>query len=145
MGRALAGGAVVAAVLAGLLAIFHAVLWGGLGQTTILVLGAWAIGVTVRGLAWGGAPHRASRAPVAIAALLGAAAWAGAMAAAWLLSLALLPNSVRTFAERIAGTPFTEWIGPQLTPFRFVEGLLIVAIAAFAARSAAVPAGDDAA
>lgn len=144
LARALAGGAAVAGVLALLLAIFQAVLWGGVGQTTILVVGAWAIGVTVRGLAWGGAPHLPSRAPVVLAAALGAAAWAASLAGAWILSLALLPNSVRTLAERIAATPFPDWVGPQLSPFRFVEALLIVAIAAFAARSAAVRDGDGA-
>ncbi len=138
MNRALVGGASIAIVVVYALGAGRWVSTDA-GWYRSLVRPPWQPPDVVFGIIW---PYNF--------VMLGVAGWtvAGRESRAeqtvWLVSLALLPNSVRTFAERIASTPFLEWLGPQLTPFRVIEGLLIVAIAAFAARSAAVRDGADA-
>jgi len=104
------------------------------------VAGGWAVGAAVRRGAWAGLPHRASAAPEVLGLLLGAATWIAGLALAWLVAMAILPASERSLIERLAGTPFLDWLGPQLG-LADVLGLVLAALLGwFGARSAATVA-----
>jgi hypothetical protein len=135
MGRALAWGLAAAAGTAILLGIVHAVLSNAFGQLAVPILGGWLVGWAVRCGAWRGRLHRPSSAPVALAAGLGVATWAAGLLCAWLLSQAILPGSTRSFPDRLAATPFLDWLAPQLSVLDGVRLLLLVVAAAFGARS----------
>lgn len=120
------GGALAYVVPAALLL---AVLSITAGLVAIAVLGGWLIGVGVRTGAWRGLAHRPSKAPLALAAVLGAVAWLGGLVLAWIVSMAILPLSSRTFLERIVATPFPEWIAPQLAPLDYLVLAMLVIVA----------------
>jgi hypothetical protein len=129
--RSLAGASLLAIGTASLTALAWALLRGvlELGLTALVVsaLGGWAIGVVLR----------QARAPVLLAVIVGLAAWLLGLVFSWLLAMALLPGSSRTFLERLEGTPFVDWLSPQLGPLEVAGLLLTVAAAAYGARPAA--------
>jgi hypothetical protein len=103
----------------------------GLGFTALAVsaLGGWGIGAILR----------RARAPVLLAVLLGLVAWALGLVFSWLLAMALLPASSHTFVERLQGTPFLDWLSPQLGLLEVAGLLVTVAAAAYGARPSARP------
>jgi hypothetical protein len=48
--------------------------------------------------------------------------------------MALLPGSTRSFFERLAATPFLDWLAPQLGPIEILALVVLVGAAAWAAR-----------
>lgn len=108
-------------------ALLLAVLSITAGLVAIAVLGGWLIGVGVRTGAWRGLAHRPSKAPLALAAAIGALAWLAGLVLAWLISQAMLPTSTRPYLDRLAATPFPDWVAPQLAPLDYlVLGVLVV-------------------
>lgn len=90
-------------------------------------------------MAWGASPHlpRTDLPGIgvpAIAALLGALAWLAGSAVDYLISLALLPGSSRTFGERLADQPFTSWLAPQLSLLDAAEIVVLMVVAWRSAR-----------
>ncbi|MFN8619801.1 MAG: hypothetical protein U0869_11555 [Chloroflexota bacterium] len=136
--RAALLGALVGLGTAALSAIFWAVLSITAGLLAIAILGGWLIGVAVRTGAWSGRPHRPSRSPVALAVALGIFTWAGTLLLAWLISMAILPGSTRSFLERLDAQPFLDWVSPQLEPLDYVRLVLLMLIPAWSARTPAL-------
>jgi hypothetical protein len=99
-----------------------------LGPTALAVaaVGGWSIGVVLR----------EARAPAILAALVALGAWLLGLIFSWLLAMALLPGSSRTLLERITGTPFLDWLAPQLGVLELVGLLIFVVVAAWTARPA---------
>lgn len=114
------------------------------GLLVVAAAGGWAVGASVRRGAWAGMRHRPSAAPEVMGLLLGAATWVVALVMGWLVAMAILPASARSFGDRLAGTPFLDWLAPQLG----LVDLLCLALAAvlgwMGARSGATRAGDGA-
>lgn len=122
------GAAVLEAMLIGLLA---AVIWAlikGLlefpGVLAVAVVAGWAIGAVL----W------QVRASPLMAALIAGAAWLLGLVLAWLVAMAILPGSSRTFLERIEATPFLEWQGPQFGAIEVLGLVLYVGAALYGAR-----------
>ena len=55
---------------------------------------------------------------------------------AWLVAMTILPGSSRTFTERLAATPFLDWLSPQVGIADLLSLLLFVVFGAIGARSA---------
>jgi hypothetical protein len=131
--RSLPGALLAAGVVVLLAAAAWSLLRGvlELGPTSLAVaaLGGWGIGAVLR----------QARAPVLLAVLLGLVAWLLGLVFSWLLAMALLPSSTRTLAERLEGTPFLDWLTPQVGPLEVVGLLVYGAAAAYAARPSARP------
>lgn len=96
------------------------------GLIALAILGGWAVGAAVRRGAWAGLPHRPSASPGLLGLLLGALTWVGALVLAWVVAMAILPGSERSLLERLAATPFPDWLGPQVG----LADLLCLALAA---------------
>jgi hypothetical protein len=94
------------------------------GVLIVAALGGWAIGA----LLW------QVRASPLIAAVIAGLAWVTGLVFAWLLAMATLPGSSRTFLERVEGTPFLEWLGPQFGVVEIAGLVLYVAAALYGAR-----------
>jgi len=124
---AAAGGAVVWLVAAGVIDLS-----GGL-IVAAGVLG-WVIGAAIRAGTWGGAIHAVDDRAGAIAAILGLVSWLGGSFLVYLYSLATLPASALTFAERLAAQPFVDWLGPQLLPLAPLELAAFALLGWYAAR-----------
>jgi hypothetical protein len=104
-----------------------------LGLLAIAAVGGWAIGVAVAWGSWGFGVHPLITGPPLLAAVLGGLAWLGGSVVDYLLSLAILPGSTRTFQERVAQQPFGDYLGQQLS---LVDGLAVVLLVTLAWRSA---------
>lgn len=121
--------AVVEALLVGLLtAVVWALLKGLLefpGVLAVALIGGWAIGV----LMW------QVRARPVLAAALATLAWLIGLLLTWLVAMATLPGSSRTFLERVEGTPFLDWLTPQLGPLEVFSLVLYVLAALYGARA----------
>jgi hypothetical protein len=122
------GSAILLAGAAGLLAalawsVLRAILELGPGALVVAALGGWGIGASLR---------QARGSPV-LAACIGGLSWLAGLLLTWLLSMAILPGSSRTFSERVAATPFLDWLAPQLG---LLEATALVAFVGFAAWSA---------
>jgi hypothetical protein len=137
----------VRAAIAGLLAALAASLvWGvtravldlDLGLLVIAVGGGWAVGQAVWWGAWGEARKAEvtvpERWPAAMAAVLGSGVWLGGSFVAYLISLATLPGSTLSFAERLSSTPFDAWLIPQLGVLDALEIALLAILAWRTAR-----------
>jgi hypothetical protein len=107
------------------------------GIIAVAVAGGWFIGAATRHGAWDGQPHRPSAAPTVAGAALGAVCWAAGLVGAWLVAMAILPGSSRTFTERLAATPFLDWLSPQVGIADVLSLLLLVVFGATGTRSAA--------
>jgi hypothetical protein len=87
-------------------ALLRSVLDISVGSLVVAALGGWAIGGSLRrGVSGASAP---------LAAALGAVGWLSSLVLAWLVAMAVLPESTRSLTERLATTPFFEWLLPQL-------------------------------
>lgn len=136
--RATLLGGLVGLGVAALSALFWAVLSITAGLLAIAILGGWLIGVAVRTGAWSGRPHRPSRTPLALAAILGVLAWVATLLLAWLVSMAILPGSTRSFPERLAALPFLDWVSPQLEPLDYLRLVLLAGIPWWSAHTTAL-------
>ncbi len=104
-----------------------------LGLLAIAAVGGWAIGVAVAWGSWGFGVHPRMTGPPFLAAVLGGLAWLGGSMIDYLVSLAILPGSTRTFPERVAQQSFGDYLGQQLS---LVDGLAVALLVLFAWRSA---------
>jgi hypothetical protein len=125
------GAGLVAATLA---AVFNAGLNLPIGVVVVAALGGWLIGRAVRQGAWAGRVHVLHRGPIVLAILLALGTWLAGEVGAWMLSLALLPESVRSFGDRIAALPFLDWLSPQFGPFEILGIFLLTGLAWFWSR-----------
>ena len=100
-------------------ALLKGILELSLGLLALAAFGGWAIGAVL----W------QVRAAPLLAMAIAALAWLGGLVGTWLVAMAILPASVRTFPERLESTPFLDWLAPQ---FGVVEiaGLVVFLIAA---------------
>ena len=137
MGRALGWGLLVVVVVAVASALLRGILDLSGGAIAVAVGGGWLIGAAVRRGAWGGRAHRPSSGPTLLGAGLGALCWLAGLVGAWVVAMAILPASSRTLPERLAATPFLDWLSPQLGLADVLSLLLFVGFAWFGARSAA--------
>jgi hypothetical protein len=91
----------------------------GPGLLGVAIVGGWSIGALlwqVRATPW-------------LAAAIAALAWLAGLILTWLLALAILPASSRTFIERVEGTSFLDWLSPQFGLLE-VTGLALYLLAA---------------
>jgi hypothetical protein len=117
----LAGAAGIAAAFAW--SVLRAVLELGPGSLVVAALGGWGIGTSLR---------QAGGSPI-LAAVIGGLSWLAGLLFTWLVAMAILPGSTRTFVERVTATPFLEWLTPQLG---LLEAAALVAFVGFAGWSA---------
>jgi hypothetical protein len=139
--RSLALGVVAAALVATGHALLRSVLDLSIGTLALAALGGWLIGFAVRWGSWSGRPHRPSRWPGPAAMCLAVLAWVAGLVVSWLVALWLLPESTRTFGERLMDQPFIDWLAPQLGILEPVQLALLVGVAWVAARSGEPAAG----
>jgi hypothetical protein len=122
------GAAVLVASAAGLAAalawsILRAILELGPGSLVIAALGGWGIGTALR----------QASGPPTLAAVIGGLSWLASLILTWLLAMAILPASTLTFPERLAGTPFLEWLAPQIGLLEVAGLVVFVGFAAWSA------------
>ncbi|MBA3851300.1 MAG: hypothetical protein H0X59_02900 [Chloroflexi bacterium] len=127
-------GLLVAAAVALVLGLLRAVFELGPGLLVVAAVGAWLLGEAVARVAWGAVPHLPRADVPRIAAVLGAMAWLAGSAVDYLVSLALLPGSSRTFGERLSDQPFPAWLAPQLSLLDAAEIVVLVVVAWRSAR-----------
>ena len=139
LGRALLLGLATVSAIVVVSALLRDILDLSSGLLVVAGAGGWLIGAGVRQGAWAGRPHLSSRILGLVGLGLGALCWLLGLLAAWLLSMAILPGSSRSLPDRLAATPFMDWLSPQLDPLDFVQLLLLVGVAWYVARSGAVP------
>lgn len=96
----------------------------GVGLLAVAVIGGWGIGAVLR-------PIRRGR---VIAVGFAALAWLCGLLGTWLIAMALLPGSSRTFTERLEATPFVDWLAPQFGLLEIISFGLFMAAAAYGAR-----------
>ena len=140
MGRAVVAGVVVGLVVAAAAALLRSILDLTTGLLALAVLGGWGVGAAVRWGAWAGMAHRPSAAPEVLGLVLGALTWLAAMVLAWVVSMAILPGSERSLPDRLLGTPFLDWLGPQLGLAELLALGLAAVLGWFGARSASTTA-----
>lgn len=133
-GRGAVAGLIAAAGTAFVSGALSAVLDVDLGLIVVAALGGWIIGVAVARGTWRSPDHPPWSVPRAVAATLGAVAWLGAGLVDWIVSQAILPASERGLFERLAATPFLDWLAPQLSLVDGLEVLLLVVVAWRSAR-----------
>ena len=95
------------------------------GLLVVAALGGWAIGAVLYQV----------RAAPPLAAGIAALAWLAGLVATWLVAMAILPGSSRTFMERLEGTPFIDWLSPQFGLLEVVGLLVYVVAALYGARA----------
>jgi hypothetical protein len=137
MARGVGLGLVAGVVVALACALVRGILDLTTGIIVFAVVGGWVIGAAVRQGAWGGQPHRPSSAPAVAGACLGALCWLAGVAGAWVVAMATLPGSSRTLPERLASTPFLDWLAPQVGLADLLSLLLFAGFGWFGTRSAA--------
>jgi hypothetical protein len=116
-----------------LVVIVAALAWGvlkgileiGIGLVPIALLGGWLIGTILRSVS-----HA-----LPLAMTMAALAWLGGLLCTWLLAMAILPGSSRSFLERLEGTPFLDWLSPQFGIIEVVALLAYLGAAAYGARA----------
>jgi zinc transporter ZupT len=94
------------------------------GVLAVAVVAGWAIGA----LLW------QVRARPAMAAAIAVATWLLGLVLTWLVAMAVLPGSSRTFLERVQGTPFLDWLAPQSGATEVLGLVLYVVSALYGAR-----------
>lgn len=131
--RGAAAGLAATLVTALAMGVLAAIFQVELGLLAIAAVGGWAIGVSVAWGSWGFGVHPRMTGPPLLAAVLGGLAWLGGSVVDYLISLAILPGSTRTFQERVAQQPLGDYLGQQLS---LVDGLAVVLLVTLAWRSA---------
>lgn len=105
-------------------ALLRGILELGLGLLGVAALGGWAIGALIR----------AVMGPALLAVGIAAVAWVLGLVGTWLVSMALLQGSTRTFGERLEATPFLDWMSPQFGLLELAGLFVIMVAAAYGAR-----------
>jgi hypothetical protein len=105
-------------------ALLKGILDFGPGLLGVAVVGGWAIGA----LLW------QVRATPLLAGAIAALAWLLGLVLTWLIAMAILPGSSRTFLERVEGTPFLDWLSPQFGLLEMAGLVLYVLAALYGAR-----------
>ena len=105
-------------------ALLRGILDFGVGLLVVSLVGGWAIGA----LLW------QVRATPLWAALIAGLAWLLGLVLTWVVAMAILPGSTRTFAERLQGTPFIEWITPQFGILELAGLAAFIGAALYGAR-----------
>jgi hypothetical protein len=131
----------MAVIMALAVALLAAVAWAllrgilelGPSLLAVVALTGWAIGALIRQV--GG--------PLLLAVSIAALAWLLGLVGTWLVSMAVLPGSTRTFAERLDAIPFLDWISPQLGPLELAGLVLFMVAAAYGARARSTRARLD--
>ena len=125
------GSVPVAVAEAALVALVSAAAWAVVkgvlefpGVLAIAVVGGWLIGEVL----WSVRIHPA------VAGVVAFLAWALGLVLTWLIAMALLQESARTFVERLQNTPFLDWLGPQFGWLEITGLVLYVVAALFGAR-----------
>jgi hypothetical protein len=103
----------------------------GPGSLVVAALGGWGIGRAMR----------QALGPPLLAAVIGAASWLASLLFTWLLAMVILPGSTRTLPERLAATPFLDWLAPQLGLLEVAALIVLVGFATWTARRHAEAAG----
>ena len=94
------------------------------GALAVAVVGGWLIGEIL----W------SVRAHPLVAAVMAGLAWLAGLVLTWITAMALLPESTRTFIERLQHTPFLDWLGPQFGWLEIIGLALYIVGALFGAR-----------
>lgn len=118
------GEAVVVALLSALAWAFLKGVLEFPGALAVAVVGGWLIGEIL----W------SVRAHPAVAAVVSVAAWLVGLVLTWMTAMALLPESSRTFIERLQSTSFLDWLSPQFGWLETAGLVLYVLSALFGAR-----------
>ena len=122
----------VAVAEALLVALVAALAWASLkgileltlGLLAVAAFGGWAIGA----ITW------QVRANPLLAMAIAAVAWFVGLVCTWLVAMALIPASTRTFFGRLEATPFLEWQSPQFGLVEIAGLLIYVGAALYGAR-----------
>jgi hypothetical protein len=123
LGSALLQATVAALLSAAAWAVLRGILELGVTGLAALALGGWIMGSVLRG----------ARSPRLLAAAWAASAWLLGLILSWLLAMALLPGSTKSFAERLAGTPFVDWLAPKFGALELAGLVVCIGAAAYAA------------
>jgi hypothetical protein len=123
---ALLAASAVALLAAAGWAILRGIFELGPGSLVVALLGGWGIGVWLR---------RAGASPL-LAGAMGLGGWLLGLLFTWLLAMAILPGSTRSWLERIEGTPFVDWLAPQFGLLELSALVLWVGAAVYTARPA---------
>jgi hypothetical protein len=105
-------------------ALLKGILELGPGLLGVALVGGWSIGALLRPV----------RAAPWLAGAIAALAWLAGLLLTWMVALAILPASSRTFVERLESTPFLDWISPQFGLLEMAGLLLYVLAALYGAR-----------
>jgi hypothetical protein len=130
---ALSGLAVALATVSGFAAV-ATIFDVGPGLLAVCAVGGWLLGRAVRYGAWSGGTHSGTASVPGLAVAVALLTWLAAEVGTYLLALAARPDSVLSMGDRIAQSPFLEWLGPQFGPVEILELFLLIGIAGFAAR-----------
>ena len=127
-------------IAAGLLtAAAFAVVSGDLDLSIALLLvsvvGGFLIGRAAARGAWSGLAHAPSRRVVALAVAIAVLTWLAGEVGAYVVALALRPDSSLSLGDRMAQISFLDWLGPQFGPREILELFLLGGFAWFASRS----------
>ena len=106
-------------------ALLRGILELGPGLLALAALAGWAIGALLYQV----------RGPVLLAVGIAILAWVAGLVGTWLVSMAILPGSSRSFIERLEATPFLDWMQPQLSLLEIGGLILFVLAAAYGART----------
>jgi hypothetical protein len=116
---------VAAALFALLWLLFAGVLGIDYGALVVAAVGGWAVGTAVAYGAWGEREHPPLRPLRGTAVGLALGAWLAGSVLDWLWAQASLPESTQSLAERLAQTPFLDWLSGQLSVLTVLQvGLL---------------------
>ncbi len=134
-GRAVAGGLVGVAAAALLWLVIGGILDLDAGLVVVAVVGGWLVGGGTALGAWGRADaiHQTGRVPW-LAVALALLTWLAGTVLLYLYAQITLPASSLTLGERLASTPFTDWLAPQFLPLGPLEILLLAGVSWWSAR-----------
>ena len=102
----------------------------------VAIVGGWLVGGGTALGAWGPhriGPHHGGRIPW-LAAALGVVTWLAGTLLLYLYAEITLPASSVTLGQRLATTPFTDWLAPQVLPLGPLEILLLAGVSWWSAR-----------
>lgn len=119
LGAAIAEAAAIGLLSALAWTLLKGILELGIGLLVVAAFGGWTIGAVLGQV----------RSSPLLALALAAVVWLAGLVGTWLLAMAILPASTRSFPERLAATPFTDWLSPQFGLIE-VAGLVVYLIAA---------------
>jgi hypothetical protein len=133
--RGIAYGIAAAVGTAVVYSVFAEVLGFTLGLLVIGFVGGWLIGNGIAYGVWSSREHATIRALRWTAVALAAVAWVGALAIAFLISQALLPQAATPLSERVTVGGFVDYfLGLDIV--RFIHVISLALLASMAWRGA---------